>query len=922
MLELFLNPANAVIGGALISSPILIHLINRMRFKRLRWAAMEFLLKSQKRNRRRLIIEQMILLLLRILLVLLTGLLLARFLGFAFAGFQSKNTTHVIILDDRLSAEDRWRTEEGEVKNAFQVGKQIIDKELVKIIAQARTPQRVVLFRLSDPAIHFDRLLNDESQKDLSAELARMEGPTQRHLNLNDGLEEADRIFGQSPQDERFLHVVGDFRQLQWAEPEASTMLKQLRALGNAGVQVHFLDTAHPRRTEGQRVPLYHDNLAIVDLRSETRVAAEGMPVQFTVTVANYSGTEKKNVRVTIKVDGEERPEGSLTLMSVPPGHTSATFQVGFVRLEKELTTTYNVITAQLENEEAGLQSDNLRYAVIGVRKQVPVLVVDGDPANGAKPGGDLFHIRTLLDSARGYKVEPGTVSDLERPNLDQYPSIYLLNVREISDKAKKNLETYVSSGGGLAFFMGDRVNPAFYNRELYDKGKGLFPVLLADQPSKTLSEEDKQAKQLQNVLEPRLQAFVRSDSHPVVAELHKFRNFLTYLNVDRYFPVRRRDWQPEEGRVEELITLPNDHPLADYQASTQEILDELEKLPADNPAYEKFRAALDKHRRAIRDSLSGKSLYLLANALDAVLRDARDPNDAGGTRLTELWEQTDPKVQELKDRITKFRAVVQYGDPLVVAQRFHKGRVVAFLTTAGKKWNDWAGGSPASVTYPMIMIDLQKYLTAADADTAKLVWEQVEIGRPSSRYEAKAKVSLQEYGGATKVEVTQRGDLGSDGKPDTTVGIAGGGPSAPKDLGELLGNVSGESLSFTFPKERTPRPGVYQFELLQRGDMGSEGKKETVAYAFNVDTEHESDLRRTSREELSKYGTPHAPDDGTLASLVDSHHDLSESVWFYVLFLAILVAEQALAVHLSFHLRSSEALPPPQAVRPQPTAA
>src|SRR5207253_1785025 len=66
MFELFANPANMIIGGALISSPIIIHLINRMRFKRIRWAAMEFLLKSQKRNRRRLIIEQLILLLLRI----------------------------------------------------------------------------------------------------------------------------------------------------------------------------------------------------------------------------------------------------------------------------------------------------------------------------------------------------------------------------------------------------------------------------------------------------------------------------------------------------------------------------------------------------------------------------------------------------------------------------------------------------------------------------------------------------------------------------------------------------------------------------------------------------------------------------------------------------------------------------------------
>src|SRR6266481_1920298 len=111
MFELFLNPANMVIGGALISSPIIIHLINRMRFKRVRWAAMEFLLKSQKRNRRRLIIEQLILLFLRCALVCLAGFLLARFLGASFAEFRPQNTIHFVLLDDRLSMTDQWKLE-------------------------------------------------------------------------------------------------------------------------------------------------------------------------------------------------------------------------------------------------------------------------------------------------------------------------------------------------------------------------------------------------------------------------------------------------------------------------------------------------------------------------------------------------------------------------------------------------------------------------------------------------------------------------------------------------------------------------------------------------------------------------------------------------------------------------------------------
>src|SRR5437868_6006690 len=108
----FIHPWYMAAGGALISSPILIHLINRMRFKRLRWAAMEFLLKSQKRNRRRLIIEQLLLLMLRCLLILLAALLMSRFIGCtgALGGtFEQKPNLHVIILDDTLSMLDKGK---------------------------------------------------------------------------------------------------------------------------------------------------------------------------------------------------------------------------------------------------------------------------------------------------------------------------------------------------------------------------------------------------------------------------------------------------------------------------------------------------------------------------------------------------------------------------------------------------------------------------------------------------------------------------------------------------------------------------------------------------------------------------------------------------------------------------------------------
>src|SRR3954451_18511336 len=119
-MEFFALPWYMAFGGILIAAPILIHLINRMRFKRIRWAAMEFLLKSQKRNRRRLIIEQLILLLLRILLVLLAAFLVARLL---YAGGGSKGATHVVIVDDSMSMGDKL-VKDGKDHTAYDAGRE------------------------------------------------------------------------------------------------------------------------------------------------------------------------------------------------------------------------------------------------------------------------------------------------------------------------------------------------------------------------------------------------------------------------------------------------------------------------------------------------------------------------------------------------------------------------------------------------------------------------------------------------------------------------------------------------------------------------------------------------------------------------------------------------------------------------------
>ena len=63
----FLSPL--LIWGTLLGAiPIIIHLLNRRRFRRVEWAPMHYLRLTIQRNRRRIQFEQLLLLLLRIAL--------------------------------------------------------------------------------------------------------------------------------------------------------------------------------------------------------------------------------------------------------------------------------------------------------------------------------------------------------------------------------------------------------------------------------------------------------------------------------------------------------------------------------------------------------------------------------------------------------------------------------------------------------------------------------------------------------------------------------------------------------------------------------------------------------------------------------------------------------------------------------------
>src|SRR3954469_15881143 len=103
----FVTPAFFITGLLLVSIPILIHFLNRRRFKLVTWAAMEYLLQAMRKNRRRIKFEQIMLLSTRCLILALLGLALARPLGCADSSLASlvgsKSGLHVFVIDNSYS---------------------------------------------------------------------------------------------------------------------------------------------------------------------------------------------------------------------------------------------------------------------------------------------------------------------------------------------------------------------------------------------------------------------------------------------------------------------------------------------------------------------------------------------------------------------------------------------------------------------------------------------------------------------------------------------------------------------------------------------------------------------------------------------------------------------------------------------------
>jgi hypothetical protein len=927
---LFLNPAFLLIAAALVSVPIIIHLINRMRFKRLRWAAMEFLLKAQKRTRRRLIIEQLLLLALRCLLIALVGLLVSRFVGCGDSNMPGKPNLHIALLDDTPSMQDQW-TQDGVKKNCFEVAKNdILIKLITKGLSQSKSNDRLIVIPLSqvpDPEFKpeiFERLNDPEKLKAANQYIAELQ-PSMVHVGMLEAVKRAQKEMEQYPESQLTLHILSDFRHTDWSTSKAEALIKEVSGMVHAqkGIKVRPIDTVHPNRSAAQAFPASRDNIGILDIQPSTRIIGTNMPVQFTVTIKNFSGKqaefhlEARNENLgKDMLDVNFNPQNPITLL--PNSVGTVTFEQRFIP-DKANEPYFAHVSVRLVNalkqplDNDGLLADNIRYAVVEVRDKVPILVVDGNGPKGREENKDSFFIHVALASVPGSSYQlvygdelaPGNATNptkaLERADLNKFPTIFLLNVRDLTPKQTANLENYVKEGGGVAFYMGENVNPTWYNKNLYKDGKGLFPAPIRE-IFPALNDKELEPKGFDTYqLIVREDKFAEASKTPIFGKMFldpAQKKPLRDLPIRRYFKIAEGQWKPDPGRVTELATLPNDASAERFNSEVAAIT----RLPAvhfkaimANKELAKYHAGLDSHIKKIEKRAqvgTDDKAYHLAAEIDALFNDKGTGKDAN---MIEFWANSDPDVQTLRRDLTNLRDRVNYGDPFVIAQTFGKGKVVAVMSTAGKDWNDWGGGSLAQVLYQPFIWEMQNYLSSQGSEANLSVGTDIDL-----------QLDAQQFQGA-RLKLVRTFKKPKDGAPAVDVKI--GEPEGQAHQGQIQ-----------FKMTKNTEPGVYISKLVD--DNAPDKALAIFAHAFNVDTEREGDLQRVGSDDLERDmpGIPVLAPGMADDTLIGRVNDFSESPWLFLIFLFVLVAEQALAVHLSFHMKGDETGLAPAGAGAKPT--
>ncbi|MGB7161224.1 MAG: BatA domain-containing protein [Tepidisphaeraceae bacterium] len=456
----FVTPAFFAAGLALVGIPILIHILNRRRYKTVSWAAMEFLLRAMKKNRRRLKFEQWLLLATRCLLLFLAATALARPFGCSqqtiasIAG--SRSGLHVFVIDNSYSMgyEADRPDARTHLDQAKRLAKGLIDRlssggEAVAIVTAGRPAQAVISapsYDLNAAKSAIDRIEQTAGGTDLS-------GALQKAIEIG-------KVETTQPRKYVYLFTDATRSAFGFEKPgEADAIEKAAVELASVYRVTHF--------SLGKQNQWNH---AVLDLTPSVNLLTSRSDATFAADVKGF-GTGP-DAQLQWKVDDVPLTGGGTLKLDAD---TKAQLQSNLPR-----AGGLHVISANLITDDR-LKVDNARTRVFDVVSELKVLIVEGERGINRLAGSGAFLDLALAPPAEAAEngartnsyVATELISDLELGNkvLGDYRAVILAGVGQIQPNQAQQLEHFVRQGGTLMLFMGEQVSGDNYNATLLPRG-------------------------------------------------------------------------------------------------------------------------------------------------------------------------------------------------------------------------------------------------------------------------------------------------------------------------------------------------------------------------------------------------------------------------------------------------------------------
>lgn len=434
-----------------IALPIYLHLYHRKTPVRKDFPSLRLIRLSVEFVARKRKMRNLLLLLLRVMAIILVVMALSRpFIGqSASAGSSSTNpAAFVVMLDNSMSM---GCTHQG--ISVFNTAR----SRALEILDQMESGDKATVGFINDPGrLVYSQLTWDKEALKKSVANASL---SMAGTNLASSLLPALKLLAPLKSYRRAIYVITDMTESSW-----QPFIEKYNLEGvDKGIDLIMVPTGGPAP----------DNLAITDLQTDAPVVMTGRKVPIKVTLANYSGRARRT-RVVIAVNSERKLDEEVEIEA--DAVKEVKFMVAFTN------PGMNHVSATVAPD--AMAYDDERHLAIRVFEPCKILLIKPDVSPGQKENREDIFVKFALNPLNrskdnNFTVESRSSSELKTLAIKNYSAVFLINQRHFEPDLIKRLSEYLLGGGNLITFLGDRVEPEWYNKNLIDDlgGSYLLPA-------------------------------------------------------------------------------------------------------------------------------------------------------------------------------------------------------------------------------------------------------------------------------------------------------------------------------------------------------------------------------------------------------------------------------------------------------------